>query len=105
MSIEELLREQSIRDDVDEKLCDSHIGRRCMFIVLNESKDKIFRFSSTLEGIGNQWDTVLKNYTEVILLSEPIEIVSSFHCKNLNVSKVMGSHIVWVQTGNILPID
>jgi hypothetical protein len=85
------------------------IGRRMMFHVDDAKPDEVMKFSSTLENVGISWDCALKNNTEVIVLSESVEVAPAYYqalgIPNLMLTRVLAHAAMWVQTWNLVPIE
>jgi hypothetical protein len=83
----------------DYHIDDSEIGRRCLFWIRESPEGTPFGFASKFENIGHvdRHDCWLKNKTEVIVMSEPIEAVHPTLGKIL-VSKVVADKVMWVGT-------
>ena len=94
--------------DTKDKLHEC-VGRRAMFHVDNVPSDKVFNFCSTLEGIGKGWDCTQKNNTEVLILSEPVEIAPleyvDIGIPNLILTRVMAHAAMWVLTEQVVLIE
>lgn len=90
--------------DDDVELSNSNIGKRAYFIYPHEHPDRVFTFSSTIENIGVNHDRLMKNHTEVTVLSDS---EAAFH-PNLGplvVIKVMSTESMWVPITSLVIID
>jgi hypothetical protein len=87
-------------------LDDTEIGKKYLFWVPNAPDNAFLSFSSTLENIGimEKHDCLLKNKTEVLVLSDPTE-ANHASMGPILVSRIMAHTIMWVATASLHIID
>ena len=91
-----------LENDID--LDDTEIGKKYLFWLSGYPDNIFFSFSSTLENIGINHDCSLKNKTEVLVLSDPME-ASHPKMGPLLVNKIMAHTIMWVATVSLHIIE
>lgn len=78
---------------------DSEIGRQFLFWEEHLPDDAVLGFASIIENIGivDMHDRRLKNKTEVIALSDPVE---AYHptIGPMLVTKILAHDVMWVRT-------
>lgn len=90
-------------DTETKQSADTEAGKFFLFVEGLEPEHE-FQFSSTLEGIGINYDCRLKNFTRVLVLSDPISVESPRHGPLL-VTQIMAHTIMWVRSASIVEID
>jgi len=102
------MTQKLIDRDIDQsiEIDDSEIGRTYLFWCKNFPDDATFGFSSTLENIGivEKHDCMLKNKTEVLVLSEPIE-ANHPQMGTILVSRIIAHTAMWVGSNALVPVD
>jgi hypothetical protein len=95
-----------LKNDLENDLDDSEVGRKYLFWRQDCPDDIVFVFTSTLENIGviDKYDRSLKNKTEVLVLSDPVEAVH-LTLGPLLVSRIFFMKAMWISTRNLIPID
>lgn len=82
----------------------SNIGKRGIFLFPDTELGKTFSLSSTLEKVGVEWDRKLKNNTEVVILSDPMEVKRKRY-GTLSVVKISANdEEMWALTETIVDI-
>lgn len=104
------MSDTAVKDKPKSSTFESNIGKRYILSKVYNLENECFKFSSSLEEIGYSWDILIRNNTEVMLLSDPVIIERELYGK-ISVSRVMvksaeGSmDFAWVRTEEIFPID
>lgn len=81
------------------------LGDIVLFVMPMAHPDQEFCFSDKLEDIGINQNMVLKNMTEVTILSNPTKVISPKH-GTINVIRVIdeiGGRAMWVLTQCLVP--
>jgi hypothetical protein len=82
----------------------SNIGKRAAFLNPYKDPERVFSFSSTLDKIGFDWDRQLKNNTNVIILSDPVELNREPYGV-ISVTKISAEgEEIWVRTDCLVDI-
>lgn len=95
-----------LKIDNEIDLEDDETGKMFLFWNPQDPIGIPYGFSSTLENIGHvlMHDCILKNKTEVLVLSEPIEAIH-FKLGKLLVTRILADKIMWVGTNSLVQID
>lgn len=102
-----------IIDDIelDDELSNSPLGRKYLFWYKEYPIDKTFRFTSKIEDIPfpEKRNTVLKNKTEVLILSEPVLSLfpDGMQCQVVKVLApcLEGMTNIWIPVISLVEID
>ena len=81
------------------------IGAGAHFVMLGFKTDRVINLSSKLEDIGINWDVEVKNNTPVIILSDPIKVVSPKHGEMEVIQVCSDDKTFWARTDCIINID
>lgn len=89
-----------IKDVVgNDETLKSEIGKFTIYQKEGYPKGKEFKFSSSFEEIGKSWDTSLRNEDKVLVLSDPVEVVTEKYGK-IFLTKIFCATVMW--TPNIM---
>jgi len=91
-------------DDQFEAYSNTHVGKRALFVIPNYPDYYVFKFSSDINNIGSTFDRIIKNVTEVIIISDPEKLTTSLY-GNIAVIKIFFQNDMWVPLGSIRIIE
>lgn len=63
-----------IKEKIFETEITSQMGRKFVFSLLPHLENEWFKFTSNLNDLGTNWDVIVRNNTEVMIISDPIVV-------------------------------
>lgn len=87
--------------DTKEFIEDSLINKKALFFKMGVAPERVFNYSSTLDKIGKEWDRVIKNNTEVIVLSDIVELQTDKY-GYMFLIEIMADESMWVLSEDLI---